>query len=90
MPTFHVAMCPAGQQESMDGTLCEDCPVDTYKSMEGPSHCTPCNTSDGTRRVTVGLTGATAVTQCKGSMKPQGTIVFNFCKKSEESKENFR
>ena len=59
-----LGMCPEGQQKSKDGSSCEDCPLNTYKSTLDTSDCLPC----GHQRITDEV-GATSVQECKRKLQ---------------------
>ncbi|CAB9515324.1 Gamma-aminobutyric acid (GABA) B receptor [Seminavis robusta] len=76
--------CPAGQFVNMsaiatDSALLEDkcsaCPVDTYRSLDMPSHfCQPCKDGSGTD----GDTGAKICHQVEDNLIPRGLLIFGY------------
>ena len=47
--------CPMGRTLNVSAWNCDECPVDSFKTLEGNGACTPCPTSATTR----GKTGQT-------------------------------
>ncbi|CAB9515323.1 Gamma-aminobutyric acid (GABA) B receptor [Seminavis robusta] len=74
--------CPAGQFVNMSATdsalledKCSACPVDTYRSLDMPSHfCQPCKDGSGTD----GDTGAKICHQVEDNLIPRGLLIFGY------------